>query len=126
MQLFTRFLNPPLTHKELLPTVKAAAKAPFHNKELYYVASGKAIGFHPVHILVQLTSNYSPDSVTKVASSLTGGSNKFASYASACHILGIILSVSIGLSVLLPSVCNKWSLIHRKQTGWCAHNDLEF
>ena len=116
MQLFARFLNPPLTHTycSFFPTVTAAAKAPFRNKELYYVASGEAIGFHPVHILVQLTSNYNPDSITKVTSSRTAGSYKLASYASTCHIL--LLSClcpsvrrSVCLSVLLPSMCYKWS-----------------
>jgi hypothetical protein len=102
LQLFTRFLNLPLTSHltrnvfpNVFPTVTAAAKAPFPNKELYYLASGEAIGFHPVHILVQLTSNYSPDSITKATSSRTAGSNQLASYTITCHILAFSFVVFV-------------------------------
>ena len=92
--------------RNFFPTVTA----PFRNKELYYVARGEPIGFHPVHILVQLTSNCSPDSITKVT---------IISYCRLQQVSvlrkyeylpypGIFLSVSVGLSDLLPSVCNKW------------------
>ena len=103
--------------RTFFPTVTAAAEAPCRNKELYYVASGEAIGFHPVHILVQLTSNYNPDSITKVTSSRTAGSQNVASYASTCHILL--------LSYLCPSVC-LFSFLPRVTNGAVAYPGILF